>query len=94
MSSAAPNQFSAPSAAIRATRKAKAELVETFDYGVRGPFTLKQLEDGSNGALHFFIRVENNLVTFKHITNRQRESQLTFACLIELTAMEARTNDV
>jgi hypothetical protein len=44
--------------------------------------------------LHFLIRVESNLVTLKHITNRQRESQLTFACLIELTAMEARTNDV
>src|SRR6185295_4995411 len=89
-----PDQSAVPCAAVCAARKAKAKFVEALDHGVGGTFALEQIKQCSNGALHFLIGVEGNLVIFKHITNRQRESELAFARLVELAAMEARANDV
>src|SRR5262249_28794749 len=55
---------------------------------------MEQLEDSTYGALHFLIRIECNLLTSIHVTNRKRELELTFARLVELAAVEARANDV
>src|SRR5262249_8448667 len=62
--------------------------------GISRSIALEQLEDGANRALHFLIGIEHDLVAIIHVTNRQRELELTFARLVELAAMEARANDV
>jgi hypothetical protein len=46
----------------RPPRKAKAKLLEPPDHGVGTAFSLEQFEDRSNGALHFLVRVERNLI--------------------------------
>ena len=94
MPEATPDEFAVPDAAVCAARKTQTELVETFDHGISCPFALEQVEDGANGTLHFLIGIERNIVALIHITNRQRELELTFARLVELAAMEARANDV
>src|SRR5215831_3635673 len=94
MGEPSPNQFAVPGATPLATRKMKTEFVETFDNGISRSFALEQLEDGANRALHFLIGIEHDLVAIIHVTNRQRELELTFARLVELAAMEARANDV
>src|SRR6266566_408077 len=94
MGQSTPEQFAIPGAAVRPTRKAKTQPLEALDYGVRTALSFEQFEDRSNGALHFLVRIERNLVVVKNQTNRQREVQFTLVCLVELAAVEARADDV
>jgi hypothetical protein len=65
-----------------------------LDHGVGGILSLEQLEDHSNGTLDFLVWVEGNLVAVENKTNGQREAQFTFVRLVELTAVEARADNV
>src|SRR6266478_1682001 len=94
MGQSTPEQFAIPGAAVRPTRKAKTQPLEALDYGVRTALSFEQFEDRSNGALHFLVRIECNLVVVKDQTNRQREVQLTLMRFVELAAVEARANDM
>src|ERR1700682_2486370 len=94
MGQSAPEQFAVPGATVRPTRKAKAEFLEALDHGVGSALSLEQIKDRSNGALHFLIGIKRNLVVVENKADRQREVQLTFACLVEFTAVEARADDV
>src|SRR5258708_16622572 len=89
-----PEQLAIPGTTVRPTRKAKTQPLEALDYGVRATLSFKQFEDGSNGALHLLIRIECNLVVVKNQTNRQRAVQFTLVRFVELTAVEARADDV
>ena len=55
---------------------------------------LEQREDRPDGALHFLVGIENDLVVVKYQTNWQGKTQLTFLRSVEFTAVEARANDV
>src|SRR6266550_7737191 len=94
MGQSTPEQFTIPGTAVRPPRKAKAKLLEAPDHGVGTAFSLEQFEDRSNGALHFLVRVERNLIVVENKANRQSEVQLTFVRLVELTSVEARADDV
>src|SRR5437899_2618245 len=94
MGQSTPEQFAIPGTAVRPPRKAKAKLLEAPDHGVGTAFSLEQFEDRSNGALHFLVRVERNLIVVENKANRQSEVQLTFVRLVELTSVEARADDV
>src|SRR6266436_4873892 len=89
MGQSTPEQFAIPGAAVRPTRKAKTQPLEALDYGVRTALSFEQFEDHSNGALHFLVRIERNLVVVKNQTNRQREVQFTLVRLVELAASQA-----
>jgi hypothetical protein len=84
MGQSTPEQFAIPGTAVRPPRKAKAKLLEAPDHGVGTAFSLEQFEDRSNGALHFLVRVERNLIVLENKANRQSEVQLTFVRLVEL----------
>src|ERR1700736_3704850 len=89
-----PNEFAVPHTTVRATRKEKAELVEALNHSIGAVLLLEQREHRSDGALHFLVGIENDLVAFKYQTNWQWKTQLTFLRFVEFNAMEARANDV
>src|SRR5215470_1707472 len=89
-----PDEFAIPHTAVRATRKEKAELAEALNHSVGAVLLLEQREDRLDGALHFLVGIENDLVAVKYQTNRQWKTQLTFLRSVEFGAMEARANDV
>src|SRR5271169_4183830 len=89
-----PDELSIPATAIRPTRKEKAELVEALNHSTGAVFLLEQFEDRPDGALHFLVGIENDLVAVKYQTNWQWETQLTFLRSVEFSAVEARANDV
>src|ERR1700693_3438044 len=94
MGQSTPEQFAIPGAAVRPTRKAKAQLLEALDHAVRAALSFEQFKDRSNGALHFLVRIECNLVVVKNQTNWQGEVQLTLLRFVELATVEARADDV
>jgi hypothetical protein len=94
MGQSPPEQFAIPGAAVRPTRKAKTQLLEALDHAVRAALSFEQFKHRSNGALHFLVGVECNLVVVKNQTNRQGEVQLTLLRFVELAAVEARAEDV
>src|SRR5215471_21716389 len=67
MGQSTPEQFAIPRAAIRPTRKAKPQPLEAPDYGVRTALSFEQFEDRSNGALHFLVGIERNLVVVEPV---------------------------
>src|SRR6266700_2395770 len=69
MGQSTPEQFAIPGTAVRPPRKAKAKLLEAPDHGVGTAFSLEQFEDRSNGALHFLVRVERNLIVVENKAN-------------------------
>ena len=78
MGQSTPEQFAIPGTAVRPPRKAKAKLLEAPDHGVGTAFSLEQFEDRSNGALHFLVRVERNLIIVENKANRKRPLDPTF----------------
>src|SRR5260370_42429468 len=89
-----PDEFAIPHTAVRATRKEKAELLEALNHSVGAVLLLEQREDRPDGALHFLVGIENDLVAVKYQTNWQWKTQLTFLRSVELRAVEARANDM
>src|ERR1700739_4116989 len=89
-----PDEFAIPHTAIRAARKEKAVLVEALNHRVGAVLLLEQREDRPDGALHFLVGIENDLVAVKYQTNRQWKTQLTFLRSVEFGAVEARANDM
>src|SRR5882672_7091904 len=77
MGQSTPEQFAIPGAAVRSTWKAKTQLLEALRHAVRAAVSFEQFEHRSNGALHFLVRIECNLVVGKNQTSRKREGQLT-----------------
>jgi hypothetical protein len=94
MGQAAPEQFAVPGASVRPTRKAQAELLEALHHGIGRALSFEQFKYHSNGTLHFLVGIKTNLVVVENKADRQSEMQLTFACLVELAAVEARADDV
>ena len=76
-----PDELAIPDTAIRPTRKEKAELLEALNHSVGAAFLLEQFEDRPNGALHFLVGIENDLVAVEYQTNRQWETQLPLSAL-------------
>ena len=68
--------------------------MEALNHSVGAVFLLEQREDRPDGALHFLVGIENDLVAVKYQTNRQGKTQLTFLRSVEFSAVEARANDV
>ena len=64
-----PNELAVPRTSPLATGKTQTQFVETFNNGISRSFTLKQLEDGADRALHLLIGVELNLAICIHITD-------------------------
>src|SRR6516162_177726 len=62
MGQSPPEQFAIPGAAVRSTREAKTQLLEALDHAVRAALPFEQFKDHSNGALHFLIGIECDLV--------------------------------
>src|ERR1700730_6965763 len=89
-----PDELAIPDTAIRPTRKEKVELVEALNHSIGAVFLLEQFEDRPDGALHFLVGIENNLVAVKYQTNWQWATQLTFLRSVEFSAVEARAHDV
>src|SRR6266705_6952885 len=89
-----PDEFAIPHTAVRAARKEKADLVEALNHSIGAVLLLEQREDCPDGALHFLVGIENDLVAVKYQTNRQWKAQLTFLRFVEFSAVEARANDV
>ena len=94
MSQTAPEQFAIPSPAVGPARKAKTKLLEAPDHRIGAALSLEQFEHRPNGALHFLIGVERDLIVVENKADRQSEAQLTFVRLVELAAVEARADDV
>ena len=89
-----PDELAIPGTAILAARKAKTALLEALNHAIGAALLLKQLEDGSNGALYFLVRIKNDILTIEYLTNWQREAQLAFLRFVEFAAVEARANNV
>src|SRR6516164_4239047 len=89
-----PDEFAIPHTAIRSTWKEKTDLVEVLNHSVGAVLLFEQREDRSDGALHFLVGIENDLVAVKYQTNWQWKTQLTFLRSVKFGAMEARANDV
>ena len=89
-----PDEFAIPHTAIRSTWKEKTDLVEVLNHSVGAVLLFEQREDRSDGALHFLVGIENDLVAVKYQTNWQWKTQLTFLRSVEFGAMEARANDM
>ena len=68
MSQPTPNEFAVPYTAVRATRKEKAELMEALNHSLGAVLLLEQREDRSDGALHFLVGIENDAVSYTHLT--------------------------
>src|SRR6516225_7153334 len=79
-----PDEFAIPYTAVRSTRKEKAELVEALNHSIGAVLLFEQREDRADGALHFLVGIENDLVAVKYQTNWQWKTQLTFLRPIEL----------
>src|SRR4051794_14302982 len=94
MRQASPDELPVPSASVGASREAQPALLETADNAVGGTFLLEQLEYSMDGSLHLLIGIEDDLVVLEHQSNRQRKAQLTPGGFVELTAMEARADDM
>src|SRR6516165_1646852 len=89
-----PDELAIPGAAILAARKAKTALLEALNHAIGAALLLKQLEDCSNGALYFLVRIKNDVLAVEYQTNWQREAQLTLLRFVEFAAVEARANNV
>src|ERR1700726_4741044 len=66
MGQSTPDQFAIPGAAVRTARKAKAELLKALNNAIGATLFLKQFEDYSNSALHFPVRIEDDLIVLEN----------------------------
>src|SRR6266581_2227268 len=94
MGQTAPEELSIPGTSVRPARKAKPGFLETSNDRIGAALLFEQFEDCSNSALYFLIGIKRDLIAVENQANRQREPQLTFSCLIDLSSMEARADDV
>ena len=94
MGQPAPNKLAVPCTAIGATRETQTEFIEALDDAKSRALPREQIEDRSHYALDFLVWIEHNFVALEDKSDRQREAQFALGRLVELTAMEARADDM
>jgi hypothetical protein len=94
MGQPAPKEYAVPRATIRATSEAQIEFIEALDDAECCTLECKQIEDRTDCALDLLIWIEDDLVVLENKSDRQGEAQFALGGLVELTAMEARADDV
>src|SRR5271169_6193001 len=79
-----PDELAIPDTAIRPTRKEKAELVEALNHSIGAVFLLEQFEERPDGALHFLVGIENDLVAVKYQPTGNGKRNSPFCALLSL----------
>ncbi len=77
-----------------ATRETQTEFIEALDDAKSRALPREQIEDRSHCALDFLVWIEHDFVALEDKSDRQREAQFALGRLVELTAMEARADDM